>query len=88
MLDCDPGLLRHAELSPSRTWKHKPSSGASRLTAVPEIEIDTFAESDSRGEGTQQVKARWQVPETMTREEFGVDPANLRIVGVSGGFEV
>ena len=82
LLDCDPDLLRHAERPPPRRRKRKPPSGASRLAAVPEIERS--AEADARGGEAEREKVRWQMPEAMIREEFGAEPANLRIVRVSG----
>ena len=85
LLDCDPALLRHAQLPAPRTrkrGKHRPPSGASGLAAVPEIE--PCAAPGACGEESEREKARWQLPEAMIREEFGADPASLRIVRVSG----
>ena len=81
LLGCDPALLRHVELPPPRTWKRKPPSGASPLAAV--LEIDPSAETDARGT-TEHETVRWRMPEAMIREEFGAEPANLRIVRVRG----
>ena len=87
LLDCDPALLRHAELPPPRTWKrkkHGPPSDPSGLADVPEIEIVHSAETDRGGEASERETTRWQLPEAMIREELGADPANLRIVRVRG----
>ena len=61
-------------------------AGASGLVAVPEIDSDihTPAEPDARGREPEREETRWRMPEAMIREEFGAEPANLRIVRVRG----
>ncbi len=68
--------------------KRKPPSDAFRLAAVPEIAIaidtDPAAEPDAHGREPEREEILWRMPEAMIREEFGAEPANLRIVRVSG----
>ena len=60
---------------------------ASRLVAVPEIEIETDPSvgTIARG-GKPEVRetVRWQMPEAMIRDELRAEPGNLRIVRVRG----
>ncbi len=87
LLDCDPSLLRHAEIPPRKPRKRaqrKRPSATSGLAAVPEIEIEPSAAPDARGEELEREKARWRLPEAMIRRAVGADPASLRIVGVRG----
>ncbi len=87
LLDCDPDLLRHAQLPAPRTrkrGKRRPPRGASGLADVSEIEIEFFAAPEPAGKGVERETARWQIPERTIREELGAEPANLRVVRVRG----
>ena len=65
-----------------------PRAAATLPVAVPEIEFaietDPAAEPDAHGREPEREETLWRMPEAMIREEFGAEPANLRIVRVSG----
>lgn len=81
LLDCDPGLLRHAEVPPRKRWKRrKPAEPPGPQT-----------ETEAACGGTRAVlaqlgpeKARWQIPVPMIRHEGHAEPDSLLILRLRG----
>ena len=74
MLDCDPGLLRHAEIPPRNPGKPRKRAGRTVAPAGPCAPLGDFVSE----------RGGWRLPENMIRREGGVEPAGLCILRLRG----
>ena len=89
LLDCDPALLRHAELPPPKPWKRnrraperpRPPGG---MAAVSEVEVEASAGPGALADEFVRETARWHLPEAMIRHEGHARPEDMRILMVRG----
>ena len=89
ILDCDPEILRHAEIPPPKPRKKKNPRTGSRspapgMAVIPEMEVEAAAGPGAIAEEFAQERASWQIPESMIRHEGHARPEDLRILMVRG----
>lgn len=84
MLDCDPGLLRHAEIPSRKPWKRRGLAVPTVAAAEPDTEAETSAGPRAAFEALGPERARWHLPVDMIRCEGGVEPDGLRILRLRG----
>ena len=87
LLDCDPDLLRHAEIPAPKPWKRRKRrrpAGLPGAAVVPEMEVEAAAGSYAPPGEIGRERARWQIPEAMIRHEGRAEPAGLRILRLAG----
>ena len=81
LLGCEAEELRHRTVPRRKRWTRKPQPkppvSAPSMAGVPEMEVEAAAGPGALNQEFAAEKARWQLPEAMSRYEGGADPAAL-----------
>ena len=84
MLDCDPGLLRHAEIPPPKPGKRRNRAGRTVAPDRPAAEAEASAGPCAPlGDFVPETEG-WRIPGNMIRHEGGIEPGGLCILRLRG----